>query len=596
MINSVSTNNIELRKTQGASTTATTKAPNSIMSENNSTNTEQANSNERITKLENMLQEVAEKYKKYGITVNDLKKISYIQKIYQSKNAESAKVSQEECNKILANLKESLTRALEDSITKDKIDLNKVEELSLKYNIALNTGWNIKDFKETQKSNDKGLFDTLKAHGLLPEDATLENTEPEVIKSKIREACEKVLGTLETHPSPEKIKEQLKQFGALLANSSDIEKQYFNEVLKGLYAENRLHGMKILFDSLKNPNDVTKLADNMNVSEMTVSCSLEQSTAISAGIASRQSETGRAAAHEQVQTDYQEWYEANKEAIDIIDQKIAAAKEQGVEPEFTDAEKQLIAQRNIFTGITSGEMVGTLENQIISTDFKTEHLSTLNQDAYNRNDYREILTQTHSFIEEHKSELTNLPNNYEKLLDDATNGNYLKVASGSNEELSAPVTSKSEDSGETADIGFVSRKPVEQSRIPALKAQLQSTETTPEFRVENVTKPTSMNSAMVEKIQKASSSQDKLAIIKEYFDKSPMLQAALKKFLIIAPDPLRILNTLPTNARASLASQLVRSGKLNEDEIQKLNLSFGAKQLLLNDLEKITKDNENAQV
>ena len=80
----------------------------------------------------------------------------------------------------------------------------------------------------------------------------------------------------------------------------------------------------------------------------------------------------------------------------------------------------------------------------------------------------------------------------------------------------------------------------------------------------------------------ASSGQDKLAVIKEFFDRSPMLKKALEKYLTGMTDSLYILNALPTNARKYLAQRLTQKGLLDESDIQKLNLSFSEKQLLNN--------------
>ncbi len=603
--NSISNNyNIEqTKKYQSVPAQKADKTPNSIMDVSKKTDTEQTSTASKTEKLDNLLQEIATKYQKYGVSVDDLKKLQFINKIYNMNSEEVNNIPQERRENELKTIKESLICAIEDCISEDNVDLKKLEDVFLKYHIALNTGWKIKEFKKAQTTNNNGLLDTMRKYIGFPKDATLENTDPEVVKKYIRIACEEVLGKLETHPSQEKVKEQFKQFGVLLANSSDTEKKYFHEVVKSLPAESRYEGIKILFDSLKTKEAATKIADDWGQyghSELTNDCNKEQSTAISIELTQNQSENGRIVAHKKNQEIYQNWFNANKEDIKAITQKIHDAKNNDVEPEFTEAEKQLLAQLKRLTGIASGEFIGTLVNDNITEDFKSTHLQTLNEDAYKREDYREILSQTHNYIEGHKDELINLPSKYETLLNEATNGNYTKIAIGSNEELSAPATTtastKSEETTEAPAIGFTSRKPVEQTRVQVLKNEyVQSTEKAPEFRVENVTRPTSKTHVMVQKFEEAKSSQDRLAIIKEFFDKSTLLQNALEKYLLIATDPLRILNALPTNARTGLAHKLVRSGKLKEEEIEKLNLSFGAKQLMLNDLANVEKHKRNVQ-
>lgn len=603
--NSISNNyNIEqTKKYQSVPAQKADKTPNSIMDVSKKTDTEQTSTASKTEKLDNLLQEIATKYQKYGITVSDLKKFHNINKIYNLSEEELNKIPQETREKRLNTIKESLTCAIEDCINGDNVDLKKLGDVFSKYHIALNTGWEIKEFKETQNSQNKCLLETLKEHYGFPKDATLENTDPEVVKKHIKIACENVLGKLETHPSQEKIKKQLKQFGVLLANSSDTEKEYFDEVIKSMHAENRSEGIKILFESLRTKEAKTKIADNWGqngVSELTNNCTQEQSTATSTELTQYQSEEGRIVAHKKNQEIYQNWFNANKEDIEAINKKIRDAKNNGIAPEFTEAEKQLLADRENFTGIASGEIIGTLINDNITEDFKSTHLQTLNEDAYKREDYREILSQTHNYIEGHKEELINLPSKYETLLNEATNGNYTKIATGSNEELSAPATTtastKSEENTDTPAVGFTSRKPVKQTRVQALKNEyVQSTEKAPAFKVENVTRPTNKTLVMVQRFEESKSSQDRLAIIKEFFDKSTLLQNALEKYLLIATDPLRILNALPTNARTGLSRKLVRNGKLKEEEVEKLNLSFGAKQLLLEDLAIVEKCKQNVQ-
>lgn len=576
------------------------QAPNSVYEVKNQ-NTEKKDTPIDTTKLEKMLEEVANKFQKYGITVEDLKKFHHVNRLFQLTEENIKDFSEKKREESIKRLKESLIQALNDCKDKNgNINLEKAEELAHKYNIGLESGWKLKDFKKAQQENPTtGLVQKLIDLKMLQDDA--ENITPEDIKKAIKEACEKVLGKLETNPDPKKVKEQFKKFGLLLANSTEDEKRYFGEVIANLYTENRLSGLKLFFQSIKDKEEVQEIADEFSAKGATqrisAGCTLEQTTGITAEITSRNSAKGLTAGHKVNDAAYHTWFNENKEAIEELNKKILEAKEQGIEPQLTEAEKALLAQREQFTAIASGENVGTLLNQNISTEFKEEHLSTLNSDAYKRDDYRDILVQTHDYIETHKEELINLPQNYETLLNNATNANYDRVnnPNRSGEELKAPSAPKSEDAGETADVGFVSRRPANPGRVEELRAQyIQPTDRAAEFKVDkNVTSPIDKDE-MGTKFKDAKTAQDKLALIKRYYDKSPLLRAGLEQYLSIVHDPLRTLNALPTNARADLARTLVRKGKLNEEEINALNLSYGAKQLLVNDLQMIKK-NEEAQ-
>lgn len=576
------------------------QAPNSVYEVENQ-NTEKKGTPVDTTKLEKMLEEVAKKFQKYGITVEDLKKFHHVNRLFQLTEENIKDFSEKKREESIKRLKESLIQALNDCKDKNgNINIAEAEELAHQYNIGLESGWKLKDFKKAQQENPTtGLVQKLIDLKMLQDDA--ENITPEDIKKAIRKSCEKVLGKLETNPDPKKVKEQFKKFGLLLANSTEDEKRYFDEVIANLYTENRLSGLKLFFQSIKDKEEVQEIADEFAAKGATqlvsAGCTFEQTTEITSEITSRNSDEGLTAGHKVNDAAYHAWFNENKEAIEELNKKIVKAKEQGIEPQLTEAEKALQAQAEQFTAIATGENVGTLLNQNISTEFKEEHLSTLNSDAYKRDDYKDILVQTHDYIEEHKEELINLPQNYKTLLNNATNENYDRVndPSRSGEELKAPSAPKSEDTGATADVGFVSRRPANPGRVEELRAQyIQPTDRAAEFKVDkNVTSPIDKDE-MGTKFKDAKTAQDKLALIKRYYDKSPLLRAGLEQYLSIVSDPLRTLNALPTNAREDLARTLVRKGKLNEEEINALNLSYGAKQLLLNDLQMIKK-NEEAQ-
>ena len=118
------------------------------------------------------------------------------------------------------------------------------------------------------------------------------------------------------------------------------------------------------------------------------------------------------------------------------------------------------------------------------------------------------------------------------------------------------------------------------------------------FKVEktNTTNPIKTANTLNEKMSEAANNQDRLAIIKEFFEKSPMLKKALEKYVIGATDSLTILNALPTNARKYLAQKLTQKGLLKEEDIEKLKLSINEKQLLITMYRKIQKPEEQKSI
>ena len=115
------------------------------------------------------------------------------------------------------------------------------------------------------------------------------------------------------------------------------------------------------------------------------------------------------------------------------------------------------------------------------------------------------------------------------------------------------------------------------------------------FKVEKTTtKPENLSSKaqIKEKFESANTNQDKLKLISTYFDKSPLLKQALEKYIYNVTKPLNLLNSLPSSARKYLAHKLVLNGSLDEGDIQKLNISFGEKQILLETYRKTQKTRE----
>lgn len=170
-----------------------------------------------------------------------------------------------------------------------------------------------------------------------------------------------------------------------------------------------------------------------------------------------------------------------------------------------------------------------------------------------------FLNQINEYIEKILMPLTTTSKEqFTKTMDKATNGNYSTVASGSDAELKAPVQTNTEKEDTTPDLGFATRENVDTSRLTALRQQIMTTDNKQSFKVEktNTTNPIKTANTLNEKMSEAANNQDRLAIIKEFFEKSPMLKKALEKYVIGATDSLTILNALPTNARKYLAAKI----------------------------------------
>lgn len=595
-------------KPQASQSGQKTSAQNSIYDAKQPQNVENGNKeNKNIsTEIDKILEKICEKFKKYGLTVEDLKKNPLIQKVCNLTDEPLAKIPDKE--KAVKMYVECLETAIKDSIVDGKIDLNQVSKLSNDYFIAVSTGWTIEGFKKHNSTHEKhSLIDRLIASGCLPKDATLENTPEPQIKRAIRRYFRQIIKYAESNPSEKDIKLQLQTFGRFLINSSEQEKALFLEVVQTLYQRNRLKGLEALFASCKTDKTRQAVAAEAGspeyIKELTTTpdadgqvMSEDDATAASALIAENQSEEDRTQAHEDYDNARAEWFEKNKDALEALDQKLKKAEAEGVEPELTDAEKQLLIERqNFIKAVSAGEFIGVQENKFLSDEFKELHLSDLNKDAYEVPDYKDILNQINEYIEKNPNALTTTSKEqFTKTMDKATNGNYSTVASGSDAELKAPVQTNTEKEDTTPDLGFATRENVDTSRLTALRQQIMTTDNKQSFKVEknNTTNPIKTANTLNEKMSEAANNQDRLAIIKEFFEKSPMLKKALEKYVIGATDSLTILNALPTNARKYLAQKLTQKGLLKEEDIEKLKLSINEKQLLITMYRKIQKPEE----
>ena len=191
----------------------------------------------------------------------------------------------------------------------------------------------------------------------------------------------------------------------------------------------------------------------------------EEATTLTKYITENQTEEIRTEAHEKYNTARQEWFEENKETLEAIQQKIDKAKADGVEPEFTEAEKQILTeQKNFINAASAGEFLGTINNNNLSKEFKESHLETLNADAYETPAYKDILQNINDYVKTHENEFSISVSKVEEFLNKATDKNYNRVATDSSEELKAPAASKPEEKADsTPDLGFSARENVNTS-------------------------------------------------------------------------------------------------------------------------------------
>lgn len=626
----ITNNNIEKKQPIAVTTTNDTAVASTPASTTNciyDKTKDEAKVNEKVSsEIDKILEKVCEKYKKYGITVEQLKQIPLIQDICKAKDEDLAKFSNSRKQLSIEQYVEALETAIQESVKDGKVNIDKVSKLSRDYFTALSTGWTIKGFKEAQsKPGAKhSLMQRLVASGCLPKGATLENTSPEQLKDAVSKFYKTVLAkeikklryakTENGHKAGQPLsiddqkKSQLQTFGRLLINSTPEEKEFFVDAIKHLYAENKLDGLKAIFNNCENETQRQAVAAetlepaNLKtiLSEKDANgnvLSQEEATELVAFAASKQTEENREASHAKSKEAFKQWFVQNGDALKAVQEKVAKAKAEGVEPNLTEEEKQVLVEyENYVTAGQSGEFIGTQLNDKLSKIFKEAHMAELNRDAYEMPSYRDVLNNVNTYVENHPETFTpEAKEQFNTAMDKATNGNYTTVKTGSDAELKAPAKRSEDSVSNNADLGFASKKPVDSTKLVNLKSKISTTEEKTSFKVDkNVSSAVDALNAekLKEKFETAITNRDKLNLIDKYFAKSTLLQEKLKQYVSRVANPLFFLNSLPTVARKHLSHELAQAGKLKEEDIQKLNLAYSEKQMLLAEYQESQKEKQ----
>ena len=498
-------------------------------------NVDVAETNNTSTSTQATKRTVEELYKtiealctKYGLSFSEVKKFGLLERVAGCPQEKLLNLDNSEIQKILECLKAALAKL---SPNGQKIDLETLAELAQDYNIAIHTGWTIEGF---QKAQDTKKHESLKQRlervypGKSPEEALdlyFNNYFEEQIKNKL--AGETDPAKREQIIAQEK-KRQLQDFGRLLANSSDEEKMLFRDAIKSLYANNRLKGLESLFKSLDTQEARVEVADSCSpeyIEEIQEkedvfgeNATKEDITGVTSVIAENQSEAGRKDFHEGFEAKAKAFFEENKEIIARIYEKLS--KNEALTPE-----EQAIKDKidGYFTAVSTGELIGTAQNVVISADAKVEILGIINNDAFEKANYVDVLESTSDYI---RTKKLPAPEEISELINTATNGNYEIVAKNSEAgirtnitDLVAPtktpvVSSAACTQVETSNatqisgsVGYaVKQQPVDTHYAQVLTQQLynQTKIELPEFNTPNETtsqKPTNLTEAFEQGIK-----------------------------------------------------------------------------------------------
>ena len=567
---------------------------NSVMTEaaKNAENTS-VEENKNTSKLDELLEKLCAELSKYGLKPEELKNSGILYRITGMNEQQIEKVSEQELKQII----ECLKTAIKDTpLNSDgKINLEQVGKTANNYYIAIKTEWDsVEKFKRNQSGEN--LSQRMERFFGLKEGSFAKLPQDKIEEYLDRYFNQFFMEKIKKAKNPEKVyKLQLQDFGKLLINTADEDKAIFKQAISSLVSKNRLKGFNAVLMSFDTQEARTKWADSWTVEEkkdFALKADVEGNlpavkdvTEFNAGLAKNQSEEGRLKSHEEFQKDAKAFFEQNKEILARI------AEKEAKEEELTDEEKAVIHQiEQYYTPSSAGEFAGTAMNEIISKAFKHEMLENINKDAYELPNYKEVIQQITAYVKENSKALTMPKEEIEKLLDDVTNGNYSTVASGSEQTLKAPAE-KPVETAETPDYGFVQKTEiVDTSRLESLKQQFYSEENntfTVEKREESVsTNPAPKATSKLQAKLSGMNPQEQMNYIaKNFHNFSYGVKNAIGTRLeqLGHNNLMRVLSKINSD---SFILGVYKQLGLKQDDIEDLNVSTGAKKIMLNSLQR----------
>ncbi len=456
---------------------------------NNTSNTQAA----QKRTVDELYNSIAALCTQYGISLSEAKKIGLMEKIAGVPQEELLNMPNSEIQKHV----ECLKAALEKLSVNGKVDLKELATLANNYNIAIHTGWSIEGFEKAQSRNNESIADRFERFFGVKD---LYSCSEEEIKSYLKKYFDNFFTEkIDKGMSREEaVKLQLQDFAKLLINTPEEKRQIFIDAAKALLAESRPEGFESVFRSYTDDVKRTEAADSVTVEdieELTTEKDIEGNvpdmdgaTQISAVAAKYRSEEGVANYHTELNESAKKFFEENAEALKVIENKIANGEE------LTEEEQQLLVKKNnLYVAGAAGEMTGTANNVGISDEFKTQILNTMNSDAYELPVYREVMEQVVSYVEKHPETMTMTSEEFVKLMDEVTNGNYSTVVNdiknGTTTALNEPAPAAVSTPAETASnnassntdnnnsFGFNNTPSVDTTRLQQLTSQIASQDT-----------------------------------------------------------------------------------------------------------------------
>lgn len=287
----------------------------------------------------------------------------------------------------------------------------------------------------------------------------------EKIEAYIQKKNEEFKAKLESITDPEEkskfikesIEKQMKAFAICIAATDGKDRKILFNAVKDMFANNREEAVKMLFECMTEEDRKT-LAESIDDKKLKAillnkdilgnSVSKEDGTAIVAGVTSYQSEQRISENHSDMTKEAREFFA--REDVKALLEKIKNGEE------LTEEEKELKREYDFYITLQSGEQIGTANHAYLEDDTIKNLLKTMNYDAYSLPTYKEVMEEISSYIENNPDSLRLSKEEFTKLMDEVTEGNYSTIVEGTGAELKAPTKPEApvEKPSANADFGY----------------------------------------------------------------------------------------------------------------------------------------------
>lgn len=426
-------------------------APNSIITAAGTTNIDEVKTNQ--TPLDKALAEVlGENYPqiKEGIQRIIEKFGIHAPKNKKELTEEKIKKIAEKIQKLVDNLK-----AKKLDITAENLFQEACNVIDMK--ILDKNGISLADYKKAVENGEaKSLRELL---GLQEGEEVTEEKVAAYAQKVVKEAQERIKNS----PNPaevlkEEIAAQKKQFALCLVSTPIEDRAKLMGAIEHVYADNKGSFVKDILLSLT-PEARIEFANQIGLKKIHKwfssadangnYCSNDEQIGVIAEIKQYQNADKIKSDETEFMAQAREFF-AREDVIGILN-KIKNKEE------LTEAEQAIAKEIETYTAYSAGSQIGTANSVVLSEESINELLQLMNRDAYELPNYRDVLGQIKSFIEnEDNAEYLNLSKEeLVKLFDKASNGNYSIVANTKEgeplPELNAP---KDPNATSGADLGF----------------------------------------------------------------------------------------------------------------------------------------------